>query len=803
MAGQMQEARLLGLGPYVGLGLVGASGVWGSWAAWPCSGPRGDLGRLLLAALAAAALGWGWAGARAEWRLAESLPSAIEGRDLSLIGVVASLPVERQDGLRFVFEVESARLGPLPVQIPAEVPARVMLGWYGQSPESLAPSTLAAGQRWRLPVRLKRPHGSVNPDGFDYELWLFEQGLRASGYVRLGPASAAELLGESGGYWVERWRQRVREAIQRRLGDSAAAGLLAALAIGDQAAIGRDDWDVFRVTGVAHLVAISGLHVTMFAWLAGALVRAGWRRFPGLLWRCPAVVAGRWAACFAAGGYALLAGWGVPAQRTVYMLAAATLLRHSSLRWPWPAVLASSALVVCLIDPWALLQPGFWLSFVAVGVLMADGAQDPLLADRHEGLDPPPTWRQRVRHTVAAALRTQALATLALAPLSMLLFQQASVVGFLVNLLAIPVVTLLITPLALLGVVVPPLWSLAALLAEHGMALLAWCAAWPWASWRTAAAPGWALGLALLGTAVLAAPVPRSLRCLGFALVLPLCAPPLQAPLDGAFDLLAADVGQGNAVLVRTATHHLLYDAGPQYSRENDAGSRVLVPLLRALGVAKLDVLMLSHRDTDHVGGARAVLGGIGAWRVASSLEAGHPLRAAGVPHQPCEAGQHWVWDGVQFDVLHPAAEDVARAATSVVRPNALSCVLRVAAGDRVALLTGDIEREQEQAIVSRLPAFLRAEVLLVPHHGSKTSSSPAWLDAVAPQWGIVQVGYRNRFGHPAPEVMARYRERGIEMVRSDDCGAWRWSSETGVQHCEREHRARYWHSTSASNARP
>jgi competence protein ComEC len=275
---------------------------------------------------------------------------------------------------------------------------------------------------------------------------------------------------------------------------------------------------------------------------------------------------------------------------------------------------------------------------------------------------------------------------------------------------------------------------------------------------------------------------------------LPLLVPLLlwRAPLPpaGGFELLAADIGQGNAVLVRTARHALLYDAGPRYSLDSDAGHRVLVPLLQALQV-RLDTVMLSHRDLDHVGGAAAVLAQQPQAVLLSSITADAVLQDLR-PTQRCVAGQHWDWDGVSFDVLHPGAQDYA--ATN--RPNAMSCVLRISNGTRTALLVGDIERPQELQLVAA-DAPLRAEVLLVPHHGSKTSSSAEWLDVVQPTWAVVQSGYRNRFGHPAPAVLQRYRERSIGVVDSPHCGAFTWQSwqpqRLPRDACTREQERHYW----------
>jgi competence protein ComEC len=723
-----------------------------------------------VATLAFAATDW-----RAQQRLDDALAPALEGQDLVLTGVIAELPRISPIGVRFAFEVEEAQRAGAPVA----VPRRVMLGWtHGYDGEVLLARPtheLRAGDRWRLPVRLKRPHGAMNPHGFDAELWMFEHDLGASGTVRPG----AERLAEAVAHPVERLRQHIRDAVLVRVADGSAAGVIAALAVGDQASIGRDDWEVFRATGVAHLVSISGLHVTMFAWLAGGLVGALWRRSERLMLTLPAPTAALLGGLAGAFGYALLAGFGVPAQRTVLMVAAVVVLRLLGWRWPPLLMLLAVAAVVTAADPWALLQPGFWLSFVAVAMLLV-AAPD----QAGDGVAP---GRAGLRARLRAAWRTEVVATVGLAPLTMVFFQQVSLVGFFANLIAIPVVTLVVTPLALLGVLVPPLWLGAAAVVHGLQALLGALAALPLAVWAAAAAPAWGVAAGLLGGALLVLPLPWRLKALGLPLLLPLLAPPVERPGPGTFELLAADVGQGNAVLVRTASHLLLYDAGPAYSPEADAGERVLLPLLRARGEVRIDLLVLSHRDADHVGGAGSLLAAVDVAASTSSLADDHPLRQRLPAHRRCDAGQAWQWDGVRFEVLHPRPEDHARTLSS----NGLSCVLQVTGADgRRALLAGDIEAAQEAALVERAGPALRSDWLLVPHHGSRTSSTAAFVDAVRPEVGVVQAAYRSRFGHPAPDVLARHAERGVEVVRSDRCGAHAWPA----GRCERSAHVRYWH---------
>ncbi len=780
-AAQLQQARLWPAAGYAAVAitallllvlLLGARAA-GRWR----------LGALLLAA---AALSAGTAGWRAAGYLAARLDPALEGRDLQVTGVVAAMTQRHETGLRFRFEPESARLDGREVVLPP----RVLVGWYGGIDSAgdntftlqRQPADVRPGERWRWTLRLKAPHGQVNPHGFDYELWLWEQGLQATGYVRASPRDPApQRLETTWRHPVEQARQHVREAIFAHVADPRLAGVLAALVVGDQGAIERADWDVFRATGVAHLMSISGLHVTMFAWAAAALVGALWRRSARLCLAWPAQHAALAGGIVLATAYAVFSGWGVPAQRTLCMLAAVGALRLGARDWPWPHVWLLACATVVAIDPWALTQPGFWLSFVAVGVLFASG---PARAAR---VLAPPARLHRAARALAGLAREQWIVTVALTPLSLLLFGQVSVVGLVANLLAIPWVTLVVTPLGLAGVLLAPAWTAAAAAVDLLALGLGWLAAWPFATWSAPAPPLWAGAAGVAGGLLLAARIAPALRALGLPLLLPVVLWQAPRPPVGEFEVLAADVGQGNAVLVRTARHTLVYDTGPGYSRETDAGQRVLVPLLRA-GGETVDTLVLSHRDSDHTGGAAAVLRMQAGARLVSSLEEGHALQALRASSR-CVAGQQWDWDGVRFEVLHPAAHDY----DATLKPNAMSCVLRIGQARAHVLLAGDLERDQEAALAAGA-APLASDVLLVPHHGSRTSSSAVFLDAVRPWAALVQAGYRNRFGHPAPDVVERYRARGIALALSARCGAARWDSrEPRTLHCERAAAPRYW----------
>ncbi len=769
---------------------------------------------ILIVVLASVAGGFGATALRAVAFRQTALNPALEGRDITMTGQIQAMPQTGEDGIRFRFKVESASLDGQTVTLPPQI----YLGWYAGfgprpaktaprpadndsveppefAPDQRLPQNLRAGERWQMTVRLKAPHGNSNPHGFDYELWLWEQGVQATGYVRTGMRDAPpRKIGDTWWHPVERARQAVREAIYARVDNRQLAGVIAALVVGDQNAIERADWDVFRATGVAHLMSISGLHITMFAWAASLLLAWLWRRSvrltPRLCLWMPAATAGALGGMALAALYALFSGWGVPAQRTIWMLATVVLLRQSGRQWPWPMVWLLAMAVVVALDPWALMQAGFWLSFVAVGVLFAADSGE-IREDLVEGRKTPRHWLAKPTAGLLKAAREQWVITLALTPLSLLLFNQVSLVGLLANAVAIPWVTLLVTPLAMLGVFWSPVWDVAALSVSLLTLFLQWLSSWSFASISVAAAPLWFAVAGVLGGSLLAMRLPWHWRVLGVPLILPVLLWQQVRPAVGQFEILGADIGQGNAVIVRTASHGMVYDTGPKFSRESDAGHRVLVPLLRALG-ERIDLLMLSHRDIDHIGGAQAVLAMQPQAQLLSSIEDSHELQAVRKSTR-CVAGQRWQWDGVDFEVLQPSANDYDAASKS----NAMSCVLRISNGQRTALLVGDIEAPQELRLANdeSMRAKLKADFLLVPHHGSKTSSSAVFLDAVRPQFALAQAGYRNRFGHPVESVMQRYAERGVQVAKSPSCGAATWrSDQPETLSCQRAKGLRYWH---------
>ncbi|MFJ2991923.1 DNA internalization-related competence protein ComEC/Rec2 [Pandoraea sp. NPDC087047] len=778
----------------------------------------------------------------------------------------------------------------------AGVDAGLKVGAASRDREALSSARRPrAGERWRFLVRLSAPRGFANWHGFDAELMALVRGIRATGYVRTSNGEGNAFregrddsrsrrlhAGPLLGYRFAAWRERLRDDFRTALGPSARyGGVLMALALGERGDIADADWQVFADTGVSHLLAISGLHVSLVAGAFAALVgvlwrRACYRRFSLPLW-WPAPKAAAVAGLLAALAYGAIAGWGVPVRRAVGMVAILVFALLSG-RFAAPSyVLAWALAVVVALDPWAVVTPGLWLSFGAVAALVMAGARrEPLpstgrersgvgegdVADsvvdgigasagarvgagvgrraekgayresghatarpdgRASSRDAPVDgslaqgaigrWRSALGERLAQAARAQYAVTIGLVPLTLAWFGAVPLLGPLANAVAIPVMTLFVTPLALASLLLPAGVAEWALAVAHTIVVwladwLGWLAALPWAVWRAPVAPVWAQIAAVVGVIVCLMPLRQwmrgigvrlwliGIRLAGLALMGPAMLASSPRPDAGEFRVTMLDIGQGNAVLVETATRTLLFDTGPPLGRRGDAGRRVIVPYLRAHGVARLDRLVVSHAHDDHFGGALSVLRAFPSAEVFSSLPLGHRVRRAAKAHRTCLAGQHWTWDGVTFRFLHPDRATLREGWGGRAGPNTVSCVLRIANGRHSALLAADAEAPQERAMVARIGAALRSDILLVPHHGSLTSSTQAFVAAISPRHVVFQTGYRNRFGHPKAPVVARYRVAGARIWQNVTHGGIRFSSTPdGIEaRAYREQYRRYWH---------
>lgn len=712
-----------------------------------------------------AAMGFLWAYVHACVLLCDPFPAGYERRELQVFGRVSSLPQRVDGGTRFLFDVENTQTAEGPVAFSG----LVRLSWYGEAPP------VGVGEAWDLRVRLRPPHGFANPGGFDYERWLFQQRVKAVGSVRSTGGSRQGDGDLTAGYWLDRLRQGLQTHLDTVLADRPERGLVQALVLGERGGIPALTWDSLIRTGTNHLVAISGLHVGIVAGLFFLLTRQVWRLSARL---CQAVAAPRAAALaglVAALAYSGLAGFAVSTQRALIMLGVVlgALWFARNVR-PFTTLMVALILVV-LVDPLAVLSYGFWLSFGAVGALLYGMA-------RHPG-------RSTLWWTWG---RSQWVVALGLLPLLLIFFGRTSIVAPLVNLVAVPLFSLLILPLLLLATALSLApggeWVLQWAAALLGWLVdgLEWVSAWEGSVVSLSHRPWWSWVLALAGVVLLLAPRGLPGRWIGGLMLLPalLAEPP--RPAHGELWVTLLDVGQGLSLVARTERHTLVYDTGPSLSADFDTGSAVVAPFLRHQGWDPVDLLVLSHADKDHAGGLAGLLKLARVDRILS----GEPEEFDGIHLEPCAAGQAWEWDGVRFEVLAPAPD-------SAPEGNDSSCVVRVENAAGSLLLTGDIGEAAERRLVRERPEALNSTVLIAAHHGSAGSSTARFLEAVAPRLVLFSAGYGNRFGFPKASVLRRVERVGAKHLTTAAAGAisFRLSPRSGVVGPDlyREQEPRYW----------
>lgn len=739
--------------------------AWLLWCIPLCLAGMLFLNQSILRLLCCAVLGLLWAQLQAQSLLAQRLPFELIKQDIRVIGTIAALPEAFEHGQRFEFVIHACSEPAL-----ARCPRRVRLNWY-RPPDT----TLRPGQTWQFSVRLKPPRSFANPAAFDYSGWLLQKGIVATGYINNREQSA--LLGHS--WWrfpVQQARFALQGFLTRQLGELRSEPLLRALLIGDRSGMQTAQWQVLQQTGTVHLMAISGLHVGLIAGFGFFLAHWLWRRSARL---CLLLAAPRAAAMVAwslALIYAALAGFAIPTQRALIMLAVVLLAVFLQRPVRPVYVLCLALLLILLLDPFAVLAAGFWLSFAAVALiyyLLAPQAQRQLRLRR---------WA-----------RLQVAISLGLVPLVVLYFQQAPVYSPLTNLLAIPWVSFLVVPLAMLSLVLSSVHTglgvagleLAITLMDVLFDMLAWAANLPGSVVQIPTPDMPALLLAVAGMLLILLPRHFPARYLGLLLCVPLLLPFKPRPAPGEAVVTLLDVGQGLATVVMTHRHTLVFDTGPAFSDRFNTGEAVVLPYLRAQGIRKLDMLMVSHGDLDHIGGAASLQAAMPVQAVLSSVPA-----KLGATAQFCTRGMHWVWDEVAFDVLHPLPRQNLN-----TRDNDLSCVLRIRTRRHAVLLPGDIEAGAEAALVQQYGKALRSDVLIAPHHGSKTSSSELFLDHVRPDIALFPIGWLNRYGHPHADVAARYRQRHIRRYDTAEHGAVRVYLGDSIDiEAYREQYRRYWH---------
>lgn len=701
-------------------------------------------------------MGFLWALLHAHWVLDIALPDELQGQDILVTGVVASIPLEDDRKRRFEFDIETMEYNKKKLTSPSSI-GKVRLSWFDKR-ESRSKNPyknkikLKAGQRWQFWLRLKQPHGFMNPGSFDYEGWLYQKKIRATGYVRINAKKqqfAEKIDGNANGYSMLVLRQYLYDTLTSITAKNNFGGILVALALGERTGITQQQWQVFRATGTSHLVAISGLHIGLLAGFIFFITRRLWPYCGSAALNLASPRAAALSALVTAAFYAALSGFAVPAQRALIMISIVMFSIFRLHKVQSSKVLSFALLSVLLFDPAAVLSPGFWLSFAAVAIIG-------LAAFGRLNIDK--SWR-----TLG---RLQWRISLALIPLLVFLFQQASLVSPLANLIAIPVVSFLVVPLVLFATFIvsamPDLAALMYSLSDMILTALWWFLAYladtPFSEWY-ASKPGiLTLCLASLGFVLLLTPKGWPAKYFGVFLVIPLLWPNTHFPKQGYVEITLLDVGQGLAAVVQTKHHALVFDTGPKFSQSFDTGAAVVIPFIRQKSIKKLDMLILSHKDNDHRGGLGSIQREIEIVELLSSYgEKGS---------EACRAGHNWVWDGVLFEMLNPDGS------SSYKNRNNTSCVLRVSAGNQSLLFSADIEIQAERQLVEHRYSQLKSTYLVAPHHGSKTSSSQTFLDAVNPDTILIPVGYKNRYRMPHPAVLKRYRDMHIPYIKTSQSGA-------------------------------
>jgi len=696
-----------------------------------------------------------WAIVFAMYRLSNQLPEALEGSDIPVKGIVVDIPEQNAMHSRFDFVVTEPSQGLF---------GKLRLSWYYPNQQ------IKAGQHWSFTVKLKRPHGNLNPGGFDYERWLFTEGIGATGYVR--PFPLPVLLDRDSQFSMTVWRQQITDRLSQRLSNSRHLALIKALTIGDSSGISQYEWDIFRRTGTTHLVVISGSHIGLVAGLIYLLVLKLWTQIGLMAWSPQKIAA--IVAVFAGVFYAGLAGLSVPTQRAVVMLTIAMMAiirqRHTN---PFNT-LALAMFAVLVFDPLTVLSVGYWLSFLAVVLIIYAVS-----------------GRLQKTGYFRGAVKINWVTSVGLSPLLLLFFQQVSLSSPLANLCAVPVISLLVVPLALIAVVLmliaPILADKLFFLIDKVLQALWWLlvhiAELPLATISHPQPSFTALFFAAVGILILLAPAGMPSRGLGLVMLLPLMFTDTPKPATGDIKMTVLDVGQGLAVTVQTAEHWLVYDTGAKFSAGSDMGQNVLLPFLRTQDVDKIDSLIISHGDNDHIGGAESLLHGMPVAKVLSSV----PQQLTGHSPLMCQTGQTWQWDNVNFIILSPQ--------TPFASDNDNSCVLKIESVHGSVLLTGDIEAGAESWLVDTYSDQLKADVLIAPHHGSQTSSSEKFLQAVRPDYVLIPAGYRNQFGHPHKTVLARYQGIPAIWLNSAYSGAITVSVQNGalVVKSLRDTESKYW----------
>ena len=707
-------------------------------------------------------------------------PKNMEGKTISIEGRIASVPASFKENTQFQFYVNHLEN--------SDFHGKITLSWFKNRMTPTIPH-LIPGEKWHLTVKLKKPRSFSNPGSFDYEAWLFEQRILAKGYI-VQKGKNQLLAPAKWHYWIEQVRQKLFQQWMPFLAQWPLLGVLLALTIGLTSHITPEQWQVFTNTGTIHLISISGFHISMMAGMGYALMNFIWRRITFLCERFPSQKAGAIAAIIIGLFYSLLAGSSIPTERSIIMLmvfmSSLVIQRHTNV---WQCF-SWSLWGVILLDPFAPLNMSFWLSFGAVGMILYAMLM-PTKRHCEERSDAAiHSYIQKIMPSTKQWLSLQIKIFLGLVPFSLFWFSQVSVTSLWANLVAIPVTGFFVLPLALVSIILSKIyfpWAFFLMKLAHWFFSQLFC----YLNWIThehsiilfySFDKIGMLILGVLGTLLLLAPGSFPARWLGLIFWLPLLFPIKPVIPYGEAYINLLDVGQGLASVIQTKNHVLVFDTGPKISDSFDTGKAVVLPYLRNQHISSVDTLVISHADMDHRGGLNSVLQGIAVKKIyVNDL---HILSSAYL----CKANVFWEWDGVKFQFLTKGLENFNNT-------NDRSCVLKISNQYHSALFPGDLEAKGEKKLLSEYESQLKSDLIIAGHHGSKTSSSLAWLTIVNPSYVLYPTGYLNRYHFPNTEIVQRYHRIHAQGFSTADCGMIHWklrnNSDTDKPECYRQ---KHWH---------
>ncbi len=735
------------------------------------------------------------------WIINSQLATELDGENFLITGTVVGLPYSNKKSQRFnlrIHTIEAIDKTIRSVPLSNMHDKKISLAWYSaySKPSQIIPD-IKTGDYWRLKVKLRRPRGFVNPAGFDYQLYLLQQRIMATGYVK-NSEDNQRLYHQCQDAMIDCWRYQLREKYSRfdSAENQSTLGPLLGLLIGDRQFISAEQWQLLKDTGTVHLLAISGLHVGLAALIGGMV-----GKFLMRLWQLAFFRHGRWFSSVVsflfALSYSLLAGLSLPTQRALIMIA----IFHVAIIFcrqigPW-RLLGYALFGVALIDPLSIRAQGFWLSFLAVSALLfvfngyisknrkiKENNANLLLLSIHD-----------IKVRSLGFLKAQWVIALGLLIPSVLLLQGTSLSAPIGNLLAVPLVSIVTVPLLLLSLITL-LFSLdiAQFLYLYAAKSIEWL--FVYLEWVESVLPGFwyfdfgelllpNIFIASAGLVWLLLPRGIPIRWLGLICLLPLFLPIQERP---PLRITFFDVGQGTAIAIETPNHQLVYDAGRQYSERFNVGQHIIAPYLLQQGNNSIDHLVISHSDGDHAGGVNGLLSLISA----KELSSGEPTKTGG---NQCQAGQRWQWDDIYFSVIWPTETFLKEAGPSI-NDNNYSCVLLIRYKGKTILLSGDIEKSVEKILLKKADFSKNISLLAVPHHGSQTSSHKSWVNHIQPRYAIFSAGYLNSYGHPHPNVVNRYQSVGTNMLFTAIDGAVTFSINNDEWEIKtwREYRRNYWY---------